>query len=81
MVDQENDHIQDIALEALGSSLPAIFARSAVPTLLGGAISAGTLANLGKAGPPCFMLNGHIVYEKDSFLKWLRTKMKPAREQ
>ena len=73
------DHTINNAFLALESSLPAIFSRSSVPNLLGGAVSAGTLANMGKEGPPCFLLNGHIVYEKSSFLAWLRTKAKPLR--
>ncbi len=72
----EDVGIIDVAFDNLKKTLPAIFSRSMTPTLIGGAISAGTLANLGKDGPPCFLLNGHVVYEKDSFLTWLRTKAK-----
>lgn len=72
-------NVIDVAFEKLSSNLPAVFARGAVPTLLGGAISAGTLANLGRDGPPSFLLNGHIVYERDTFIHWLRSRAKPVK--
>ena len=69
-------NVVEQAFESLGSSLPAVFARSAVPALLGGAISSGTLANLGKEGSPFFILNGHVTYERASFLRWLRSRVR-----
>lgn len=59
-------------IEKLEESLPPIFTRSAVPKLLGGAIAAGTLANLGKAGPPYIRSGHHVIYEKGEFLVWFR---------
>ncbi len=59
-------------IEKLEESLPPIFTRSAVPRLLGGAIAAGTLANLGKDGPPYVRSGHHVIYEKGEFLEWFR---------
>ena len=70
----------DRVIARLDATLPAIFARREVPRLLGGAIAAGTLANLGKSGPMYFFVNRNAVYEKTSFLSWLRTQIRIPRD-
>lgn len=67
----DDDRIQRI-IQKLEESLPPIFTRTAVPKLLGGAIAAGTLANLGKDGPPYVRAGHHVIYEKLEFLEWFR---------
>lgn len=67
----DDGRIQRI-IQKLEESLPPIFTRTAVPKLLGGAIAAGTLANLGKDGPPYVRSGHHVIYEKGEFLEWFR---------
>lgn len=55
--------------------LPPIFARKAVPKLLGNAIAAGKLANLGKIGPPYFFVGRNAVYDRKEFLEWLKIQI------
>lgn len=59
-------------IEKLKDQLPVVFSRREIKTLLGGAISPGTLANLGREGPQYFIINKKAVYERESFLKWLQ---------
>ena len=61
-------------ISAFAKSLPAAFGRSAIPQLMPGIISPGTLANLAsqKQGPPCTFARGKVLYERDSFLAWLK---------
>ena len=60
-------------ISSLSKSLPAVFGRSAIPMLMPGVISPGTLANLAsqKKGPPCTVARGKVLYERESFLAWL----------
>ena len=79
-----DDHnLDDILIEAaitgLEASMPAVFARREIPKYVGGSLTVGTLANLGKDGPPYFLINKHATYEKNSFLKWYRSQIKKAR--
>lgn len=62
-------------IRKLEETLPAIIARKSVSTLLGGAIAAGTLANLGKKGPQYFYIGRQAVYEKSEFLTWLKANI------
>ncbi len=64
----------DVLFSQLEGELPPVFPRKAVSKLLGGVICAGTLANLGSQGPPFIRMGKHAVYERTSFLRWLRTK-------
>lgn len=69
-----DDHnLDDILIEAaitgLQASMPAVFARREIPKYVGGPLTVGTLANLGKDGPPYFLVNKHATYEKSPFLK------------
>ena len=61
-------------ISSLAKTLPAAFGRSAIPQLVPGIISPGTLANLAsqKQGPPCTFARGKVLYERDSFLAWLK---------
>lgn len=72
---EKTDNLIEEALFGLERELPAIFARHEVGRLLGGAIAPGTLANLGKEGPPYIFVGRNAVFEKVSFLAWLRTRM------
>ncbi len=62
--------VGDAALVSLRKNLPLIFRRKDVPLLFGNCIAVGTLANLGRQGPPFFRQGRHVVYERDSFLNW-----------
>lgn len=75
---QDEFTLIDRAIQQLEKELPAIFARHAIGKLLGGAIAPGTLANLGKDGPPYMLLGRNAVFERSSFLQWLRGRMKLA---
>ena len=68
----------DITINALARELPPIFARREVPKLLGGSIASGTLANLGKDGPPYIKRGRNAIYEKSTFLKWLKEWLNPS---
>lgn len=64
----------DTVFKQLENELPPVFARKAVGELLGQAVCAGTLANLGDQGPPFIRIGRHAVYERASFLTWLRKR-------
>ena len=76
-----HENFTEMVLHKLRENLPAVFSRREVQRLLGGAIAPGTLANLGKDGPRYFIINKNAVYEKDSFLEWLRTRITPVPEK
>ena len=74
----QNDDEQFLStmLEKLRISMPPIIARKELPKYLGGMISVGTLANMGrKDGPPYRRCSRNAVYERDSFLEWLKAWM------
>ena len=77
--DNGNSEVIEKALLNLEANLPAIIARREIPHYLGGIISVGILANLGEDGPPYFLVNKHATYEKESFLQWLKSRIKKAR--
>jgi hypothetical protein len=60
-------------VRALELSLPAIFTRAELPKLTGGFLNPKTVANMGQAGPPYRRTRRHALYEKASFLLWLRS--------
>ena len=66
-------------LENLLKSLPPVIARTEVPRLLGGIISAGHLANLDciGEGPPRIRVGRKVAYEREAFLAWLAPRLKP----
>ena len=75
----QDDTLIEAAIAGLEASMPAVFARREIPKYVGGSLTVGTLANLGKDGPPYFLVNKHATYEKNSFLKWYRSQIKKAR--
>jgi hypothetical protein len=72
----EPTDVIESAMAGLESSLPAVIARREIPKYVGGTLTVGTLANLGKNGPPYFMFHKHATYEKKSFLAWYRQQIK-----
>lgn len=78
--DQSQDEtLIEAAISGLEAAMPAVFTRREIPKYVGGSLSVGTLANLGKDGPPYFLVNKHATYEKKSFLQWYRSQIKKAR--
>lgn len=75
----KDDTLIEAAITSLEASMPAVIARREIPKYVGGTLSVGTLANLGKDGPPYFLVNKHATYEKKSFLEWYRSQIKKAR--
>ena len=65
----------NLIIKKLNESMPPAFTRKELPKLLGGIISVGHMSNLdaSKQGPPRMRLKRHVVYEKDTFLKWFAT--------
>lgn len=76
-----HENFTEMVLHKLRERLPAVFSRREVQKLLGGAIAPGTLANLGKDGPRYLIISKNAVYEKDSFLDWLRTRISTDSEK
>jgi hypothetical protein len=68
-----NDLLPEYIIRSLEASLPPIFTRREIPRLTGGVLCVGTLANLGKNGPPYVRTQRHAVYERDSFMAWFRS--------
>ena len=68
----------EFLINQLSKDFPACFGRSEISSLTGGLIAGGTLANLAVAGegPPFLRLGKKTVYEKETFLKWLESRMK-----
>jgi len=67
----------------LEQTLPPIIARTEVPRLLGGLISAGRLANLdclGK-GPRRITLGRKVGYIRADFIAWMRERAGQAGEE
>lgn len=62
----------------LEKSLPPAFARTEVPRLLGGLISAGRLANLDSEGlgPKRINLGRKVGYLRGDFIAWMRSRDK-----
>ncbi|MCB6543265.1 hypothetical protein LI168_14195 [Desulfovibrio desulfuricans] len=65
--------LAETIVSALEKSLPPVFARKDIPRFLGGSLAVGTIANLGKAGPPYVRRGRHAIYERDAFLAWYRS--------
>lgn len=64
------------AFSELEQSLPAAFARTEVPKLLPGMISAGRLANLDSLGqgPRRIRLGRKVGYCRADFIGWMRER-------
>ena len=54
----------------LRATLPPVFARRDVPKYFGSSLPVGTIANMGKSGPPYICRRRHAIYSKVSFLVW-----------
>lgn len=54
----------------LRATLPPVFARRDVPKYFGSSLPVGTIANMGKSGPPYVRRRRHAIYSKESFLAW-----------
>lgn len=71
--------IQSSFFAVLEKTLPAIFDRETASLALGGVLSPKTLSNADAqgTGPEVRMkLGKKIVYERESFLLWLQTRLK-----
>lgn len=68
----------DSIIESLRADLPAVFTRAKAEELLGGIISAGSLANADSAGEGpegLFYMGRKAAYRKEAFLEWLRPRL------
>jgi len=79
---QQSEFDISMALDELRQVLPPVFTRTKASELLGGIISAKTLANLGirKEGPPAFRSSRHVIYQRESFLAWLSHWLQQGRK-
>lgn len=57
-------------VNCLRAALPPVFARRDIVKYMGSSLPVGTLANLGKAGPPFVRSRRHAIYSKESFCDW-----------
>lgn len=76
--------IPSTLFDRLSAELPPIVARAAVPRLLGGLISAGSLANEDSAGTgPAgrFYLGKKAAYGRDELLSWLRERLTATKKE
>ena len=74
-----NQEIDDDLFAALEKELPAMFDRGPASKLMGGVLSPKTLSNADAkgTGPGVRMkLGKKIVYERASFISWLRDRVK-----
>lgn len=60
-------------VRGLLAALPPVFARRDLPKYFGSSLPVGTIANLGKAGPPYIRRGRHAIYERTAFLGWYRS--------
>jgi len=75
--------IEKQIIDSLRQQLPKFVARAAVPTLLGGMVSAKTLANADSQleGPEgSFRCGRKVVYPREALLEWLRPRLAMIRE-
>lgn len=65
-----------VSFEHLRKNLPPIISRDHVSEILGGVISAKTLANLDSEGkgPKRIRVGRKVIYLTDDFLKWLENR-------
>ena len=71
--------LSDAFISELEKSLPKLFDRDTASKSLGGVLSAKTLAHADSqgTGPELTMKLGRkVLYERASFLEWLRKKMR-----
>ncbi len=67
----------DTFFETLRNALPLIFPRKDLPKYIGSLISTGYMANLDSEGqgPKSRRIGGNVVYERESFVKWLESRI------
>lgn len=66
-------------IASLEEKLPAVIARKQVGSLTGGILHPKTMANLdslGQGPDKRWRLGRTVFYERDSFIKWLRSRIK-----
>ena len=68
----------ELLLVFLSEQLPPVFGRSCIDGLFPGVISSKSQANIDSAGegPPAFRHGRLIFYNRDSYLEWLRKRIK-----
>ena len=71
---------KDLIFSRLCELLPAFFTRKTASQMLGGYISVGTLSNLDSKsqGPPRVKSGKKTLYERTSFVTWLRSRVKES---
>jgi len=75
--------IPESVFSRLSAELPPVVARAAVPRLLGGLVSAGTLANEDSAGTgPAgrFYMGKKAAYGREELVAWLRERLSAAKK-
>jgi hypothetical protein len=76
--------IPDTVFTRLSVELPVIVSRSEVPRLLGGLVSAGTLANEDAAGTGPrgrFYVGRRAAYPRESLIEWLRERATTTKKE
>jgi hypothetical protein len=74
---RDEDMNTEKIIDRLRGELPPTFTRRTASLALGGALSAGTMANLDcrGQGPGGVLLGRTILYEREAFLKWLENRI------
>jgi len=85
--DNELQHSTDLFSRGIGNSqffkaiekeLPPVFTRQTASQAIGGLMSPKTFSNLDALGqgPPRVHLGSKVGYERDSFLQWLKCRLR-----
>lgn len=75
MADTLQETPQQKTFNHILESLPPIFTRTRINELLPGLLTKKTMSNLSDAdGPPYTRVANKIVYERESFVDWLRNR-------
>ena len=85
--DDELQHTTDLFNQGIGSNqffkaiereLPPVFTRRTASEAIGGLMSPKTFSNLDALGqgPPKVQLGSRVGYERESFLQWLRGRLR-----
>lgn len=79
VITARNQDVDNGLFAALEKELPAVFDRETASKIMGGVLSSKTLSNADAkgTGPSVRMkLGKKIVYERASFISWLRARVK-----
>jgi hypothetical protein len=70
-------------IESLRTGLPAIFARTEIDRLTGGAVKARTLSNLMSRGegPEAYRDGKRVIIEREAFIKWYERRLQPIKSE